>query len=113
VRFAVAAVLLAFVAVPAAAAEPWLGRWAEDAKFCTTPGESGNETPMTFTRTTARWFGTCHIRSSRKQGAVWVLRAKCPSAREPLRIHLSMEGDKLKAFWGEAHPQVMVRCPAS
>lgn len=107
---------LLFVAVlgaaPASAAEPWLGRWAEDAKYCTRSGESGNETPMTFTRTTARWFGTCTIRSIRKQGNAWALKAKCPKAAAPLDIHLSMEGDKLKAFWGEAHPQLMARCPS-
>ena len=104
--------VLAFGAAPAAAAEPWLGRWAEDAKYCTKPGESGNETPMTFTRTTARWFGTCKIRSIRKQGRVWALKAKCPSSSPLLDIRLSMQGDKLEAFWGEAHPQIMTRCPS-
>ncbi len=110
-RLALLFVLLLF-ASPAAAAEPWLGRWAEDAKNCTKPGESGNETPMTFTRTTARWFGTCTIRSIRKQGNVWALKAKCPKSSALLDIRLSLEGGKLKAFWGEAHPQLMARCPS-
>ena len=109
--FVFAAVILSLGATPAFSADPWIGRWAEEAKFCTKPGESGNETPMAFTRATARWFRTCRIRSIRKQGATWFLKAKCPSAR-PLRdIRLSMQGKKLEAFWGEAHPQVMVRCP--
>jgi len=107
-----AVALLVCLAGPAFAAEPWLGKWAEDIKFCAKPGNSGNETPMTFTRTTARWFGTCKIHSIRKQGPVWVLKAKCPSARPLLGIHVSMQGEKLEAVWGEAHPQVMVRCPA-
>ena len=93
------------------AADPWIGRWAEETKYCTRSGESGNETPMVFTRTTARWFGTCNIRSIRKQGSVWILNARCPGTKPILQISLSMEGEKLKAFWGEAHPQVMVRCP--
>ena len=109
-RFALLLVLL-LGAAPASAAEPWLGRWAEDATYCTKPGESGNETPMTFTRTTARWFGTCKICSIRKQGNAWALKAKCPGSSAPLDIRLSMEGGKLKAFWGEAHPQLMARCP--
>ena len=108
---ALASAMLLLGITQAHAAEPWIGRWAEEAKYCTRPGESGNETPMTFTRTTARWFGTCSIRSIRKQSSVWVLKAKCPSAKPLLEIRLSMEGEKLKAFWGEAHPQVMVRCP--
>ena len=99
-------------AAPAFAAEPWLGRWAEEAKYCTKPGESGNETPMTFTRTTARWFRTCAIRSIRKQGSAWALKAKCPSSRTPLDIRLRMEGVRLEAYWGEAHPQLMRRCPS-
>jgi hypothetical protein len=102
---------LLLAATRAHAAEPWVGRWAEDARYCTRAGQSANETPMTFTRTTARWFGTCSIRSIRKLGSVWVLKAKCPSAKSLLQINLSMQGEKLKAFWGEAHPQVMVRCP--
>jgi len=102
--------ILAGVA-PAIAAEPWIGRWAEEAKFCTRPGSSGNETPMTFTHTTARWFGTCNIRSIRRQGGSWVLKAKCPRNGATLQIWLSREGEKLRAAWGEAHPQVMVRCP--
>ena len=106
---ALAAVLLGIG--QAQAVEPWIGRWAEETKFCTKPGTSGNETPMAFTRTTARWFGTCQIRSIRKISDTWVLRAKCPSAKPLLKISLSMQGDKLEAFWGEAHPQVMVRCP--
>ena len=109
-RLALLFVLL--LAAPASAAEPWLGRWAEDAKYCSRPGESANETPMAFTRTTARWFGTCTIRSIRKQGNAWALKAKCPRSAAPLDIQLSMEGDKLKAFWGEAHPQLMARCPS-
>ena len=109
-RLALLFVLL-LLAAPASAAEPWIGRWAEEAKFCTKPGESGNETPMTFTRTTARWFRTCQIRSIRKQGSSWALKAKCPSSSALLGIKLRMEGDKLEAYWGEAHPQVMVRCP--
>jgi hypothetical protein len=108
--FVLAAVILSLGATSAFAAEPWIGRWAEETKFCTKPGTSGNETPMAFTRTTARWFGACKIRSIRKQGATWILKAKCPSARPLLDIRLSMQGKKLEAFWGEAHPQVMVRC---
>jgi hypothetical protein len=104
-------IALLLAATSAHAAEPWIGRWAEDVKYCTTPGESANETPMTFTRTTARWFGTCKVSSIRKQGQIWALKARCPSTPAPLDIHLSMQGEKLKAFWGEAHPQVMVRCP--
>lgn len=110
VRALALAVLLLGI-TQARAAEPWIGRWAEERKFCTRPGETGNETPMAFTRTTARWFGTCNIRSIKKQSAVWVLKAKCPSAKPLLEISLSMQGEKLNAFWGEAHPQVMVRCP--
>jgi hypothetical protein len=108
---ALALAVLMLVATPALAAEPWIGRWARETKYCAKPGESGNETPMAFTRTTARWFGTCKIRSIRKQSSVWVLKAKCPSAKSLLQINLSMQGEKLQAFWGEAHPQVMVRCP--
>ena len=104
-------VMLVLGATPAPAAEPWIGRWAEEVQYCTKPGTSGNETPMAFTRTTARWFGTCRIRVIRKQGATWVLKAKCPSAKPLLDIRLSMQGKKLEAFWGEAHPQVMARCP--
>jgi hypothetical protein len=111
VKLALLFVLL-LVAAPASAAEPWLGRWAEDTKYCTKPGESGNETSMTFTPTTARWFRTCTIRSIRKQGSAWALKAKCPSSPAPLDISLRMEGDRLKAFWGEAHPQLMTRCPS-
>lgn len=106
--FALAALL--WDVTQARAAEPWIGRWAEETKYCTKPGESGNETPMAFTRTTARWFGTCSIRSIGKQSSVWILKAKCPSAKPLLEIRLSMEGEKLRAVWGEAHPQVMVRC---
>jgi len=106
----VMALLLA--ATRAHAAEPWIGRWAEDVKYCTKAGESGNETPMTFTRTTARWFGTCNIRSIRKQHDSWILSAKCPSTPGLLRIHLRIEGDRLKAFWGEAHPLMLARCPS-
>ena len=94
----------------AQATEPWIGRWAEERKYCTSPGESGNEMPMAFTRTTARWFRPCNIRSIKKQSAVWVLKAKCPSVKPLLEIRLSMQGEKLRAVWGEAHPQVMVRC---
>jgi hypothetical protein len=108
---AVALAALLFGVTQAHAAEPWIGRWAEETKYCTRAGESGSETPMAFMRTTARWFGTCSIRSIRKQGSVWVLRTKCPSAKPLLEIRLSMQGEKLKAVWGEAHPQVMVRCP--
>ena len=110
-RLALLFVLLLF-AGPASAAEPWLGRWAEDAKNCTKPGEFGNETPMALTRTTARWFRTCTIRSIRRQGDAWALKAKCPSSRAPLDIRLGMKGDRLEAFWGEAHPQLMTRCPS-
>ena len=109
-RAAAAFLLLLLAPAHLHAAEPWLGRWAEDAKYCAKPGESGNETPMTFTRTSARWFGTCKIRSVRTQGKSWVLSTKCPSSAAPLRIHLHMEGDRLKAFWGEAHPLLMARC---
>jgi hypothetical protein len=80
-------------------------------RYCTRAGESGNETPMVFTHTTARWFGTCKIRSIRKQSSVWVLKAKSPSAKPLLEIRLSMLNEKLKAVWGEAHPQMMARCP--
>jgi len=108
---ALALILLLLGITQAHAAEPWIGRWAEETKYCIRPGESGNETPMVFTRTTARWFGTCNIRSIRKQSSAWVMKAKCPSTKPLLDISLSMQGEKLKAFWGEAHPQVMVRCP--
>jgi hypothetical protein len=108
---ALALAALLFGVTQAHSAESWIGRWAEETKFCTRPGESGNETPMVFSRTTARWFGTCNIRSIKKQSDVWVLKAKCPSARPLLEIRLSIQGERLKAFWGEAHPQVMVRCP--
>jgi hypothetical protein len=104
------ALVFAIGVAPAFAAEPWIGRWAEEQKFCTRPGESGNETPMAFTRTTARWFGTCKIRSIGRQGKSWSLKAKCPGARALLVIKLRMEGEKLEAYWGEAHPQVMARC---
>ncbi len=110
VRATALAVLLLGV-TQAHAAEPWIGRWAEETKYCTKPGESGNETPMVFTRTTARWFGTCNIRSIKKQSSVWVLSVKCPSVKPLLEISLSMQREELKAFWGEAHPQVMRRCP--
>ena len=110
-KWMLATSLLVLNATFAFAAEPWIGRWAEETRFCARPGESGNETPMTFTRTTARWFGNCKVRSIRKQGATWALKVKCPSARPLLGIKLSMQGNKLEAYWGEAHPQVMARCP--
>src|SRR5262245_46848453 len=101
-RLPVAPMLAAFVAVPAHAAEPYLGRWAENPAWCAHKrGTAG--LPNRITRRSIETFASsCRVLSVKRDGAVWRIRTICrdegQADHEPrtrVTLVLRVDGDLL------------------
>ncbi len=110
---AVAAVVV-FWAATAVAAEPWLGRWIVDPKFCTEVGDTSDTMPLIIRPKSLEWFvARCTYRSATRRGDRWHLDARCSAegSRGPTPIVLQIEGERLMVRWGGGRPIEMRRCP--
>ena len=93
--------LLFAATIPALAASPYEGRWAEDLAWC---GKSGtDETPIVITRRAVEQFASrCAVQSVRRQQATWTMQTLCrdegQDTREkpaPVTFVLRVDGDRL------------------
>jgi hypothetical protein len=100
------------VIAPAAAGEPFDGRWAADAQACT--GESDATARLVVTSLTLRWReAACVIRRSYRLGDAWNIGARCiadgASANVPIRLEL--RGGRLLLDWAGTPAEELKRCP--
>lgn len=109
------AVLLTVLWVsPALAAEPWLGRWVSDLKYCKDEGDTAETMPLILRERTIEWFvARCTYRGATKRGDTWRISARCSAEGEtsPTTIALRMRGSKLAIGWGKAPVEERQRCP--
>jgi hypothetical protein len=83
------------------AAEPYEGRWSEEAAWCKTP--RGDEAPTTITAKSIDQFASsCRILSVARKGTEWRIRTSCrdegqseKEPRIPNTFTLRLDGDKL------------------
>jgi hypothetical protein len=112
-RVLAAAVSLALAATAASAAEPWIGRWAADARTCT--GEGDNALwPVLVTPSALRWpAALCTVHTSYKVGNAWHVSGRCwgEGVVSMIPMRLQMRGDRLVFDWGRARTEELRRCP--
>ena len=77
-RGAASLALLLTFALPALAASPYEGRWAEDPVWCGRTRASGDEIPIVITRSAVEQFASsCAVQSVRRSSATWTLQTLC------------------------------------
>jgi hypothetical protein len=110
---AVAAALL--FAGAAEAAEPWIGRWIIDPKFCKEVGDTTETMPLILRAKSLKWYTTrCSYHSgATRRGESWHIDARCSGEgkRSRIPIVLQVKGDRMVMRWGDAKPDEMRRCP--
>jgi hypothetical protein len=107
------AVLLAgalALAMPAAAGEPFDGRWASDAQGC------GSAAPsfVVVDALSLQWHeAACVVRTSYRVGPAWHIGARCwgEGAVSSVPITLRMRGERLVLDWAGAPTEELRRCP--
>ena len=114
-KLAAAALAAAVILSPvmASAAEPWLGRWIVEPKFCTEQGDTSETMPLIVTARTLEWFvARCTYSSATQRGGRWHLNARCSvdGSRGPTPIVLQIKGERLVVRWGGESPIEMQRC---
>ncbi len=114
-KLAAAALAAAVIVSPAgaSAAEPWLGRWIVDPKFCTEQGDTSETMPLIVKARTLEWFvARCTYSSATRRGDRWHLNARCSTEgiRGPMPIVLQIKGERLVVRWDGGSPIEMQRC---
>jgi len=110
VRAAALAACVCAAAAPARAAEPFDGRWAADARACTT------ESAASLLRVNAlslQWGdAACVVRTSYRVRDVWHIDARCwgEGAISSVPIALRMRGEHLLLRWAGAPAEELWRC---
>jgi hypothetical protein len=98
---------------PAAAAEPWTGRWAIDPQGCQIDGDTSETAPLYATKTTLKWFvASCKIRRMYKTGETVHIQARCSAEgiTSATPITLRPKGDRMAVTWGGSPVEEMRRC---
>jgi hypothetical protein len=110
---ALAAVLVCGLpARPAAADDPFRGRWASDLAGCA--GGGAANAPLTVTATSVSWSkSTCTIKKSYRIGDTLALQANCSGGGRTgvIPIGLTLRGrDRLSVIWDQTPAGEMRRC---
>jgi len=113
-------VLVLAPAPDARAAQPYEGRWAEDAAWCRNTRKSGtDEMPVTITRRSIETFAAmCRVLSAvRTSRAVWRLRTSCrdegqteDESRARINFVLRVDGNRLY-LRDDTGVSNLTRCP--
>jgi hypothetical protein len=112
-----ATIALLLAVLPAAqAAEPYEGRWAEKAEWCSKTGT--DEAPITITRRSIETFASsCRVVSIQGKHPLWRIRTLCrdegqdeKEKRTPVTFSLRVDGDRL-AMRDDSGLQNYTRCP--
>jgi hypothetical protein len=108
-RRLVSAVCTLLAASPAAAAEPFDGRWAADASACA----GAHSGPLVVTSQSLSWPGAvCVVGSSYRVRDAWHIAARCVGEGmvSNVAIKLTMRGERLVLDWPRARPEELRRC---
>jgi hypothetical protein len=110
--------LISLAAGPALAAEPFEGRWAEEAAWCARPDRASDETAIRLGMRELVFFAsTCTVTRIVALPPVFRIAAQCRDEGENLAVRVAMQfvlnvtGDRLsltEKSWGT---QTYVRCP--
>jgi hypothetical protein len=95
--------LLLAVPLPALAASPYEGRWAEQAAWCSRTRADGDESPIRITaRAVEQFASSCAVQSVRRKAGTWTLQTLCRdegedanAKRTPNSFVLRVDGDQL------------------
>lgn len=107
------AVALSFLASPAFATEPQVGRWAVEAQNCNGGGDTQKSAPLTVTPTTVAWAAEfCTIGKMYKADQALYIEGRCSSGGTMTKhpITLQMKGERLAVTWNGERIQEMQRC---
>ena len=108
-RFVLAACAIV-AAMPAYAAEPFIGRWAVNAAACSGPGDTPANAVLVATATSLSWLGSyCRVGKIYKVGEAIYLEARCWDAGD-LPATLVVQGDRMQVTWNRARLPDMRRC---
>ena len=95
---------------PAAAAEPFVGRWAVSANGCTGRGDTPVTAVLAASDTTLSWFaGNCRIGKMYKVGTAAYLLVHCGGDGD-VPVTLAPQGDRMKVTWNRARAVDLQRC---
>jgi hypothetical protein len=104
-----AAVLLCG-ALPAIAAEPWVGRWAVNQSACGFGGNSPSTAALVVNDTSLNWFsGPCRIGKMYKLGHTAYIEARCGDING-VPVTLEPRGDRLRVTWNRGKAEDLLRC---
>ena len=96
----------------ASAGEPFDGRWAADAKVCSSDGPA---MPLLVVDTlTLRWRdAACSVRTSYRVRDAWHIGARCwaDGVASDVAIKLKVHGDRLVLDWEGTPEKELRRCP--
>lgn len=108
----IAVCVVAVLASPSLAGEPFDGRWAHDAQGC--GAENGAMALLVVTPFSVRWReAACAIRTSYRLNDAWNIGARCWSdgATANVPIRLEVRGERLLLDWAGAPAEELRRCP--
>jgi hypothetical protein len=123
-RLCLTSILAAIALSPAQAAEPYLGRWAEDPAWCANSASNTDDVPIAITARAIEFYATyCRVLSVTRQGGArrssWRIRTSCrgegESEKEPrtrMTFLLRVSGNRLEMRDGTG-VQTFTRCPPS
>jgi hypothetical protein len=111
-RAAVLTLCVLAIAIPAAAAETFDGRWAADAQVC--ESEDNAMLLLVVTPLLLRWRdAACAVRTSYRVRDAWHIGAQCwaGSTSGNVAIKLQMRGERLVLGWAGVPAAELRRCP--
>jgi hypothetical protein len=111
-RAAVLTLCVLAIAIPAAAAETFNGRWAADAQVC--ESEDNAMLLLVVTPLLLRWRdAACAMRTSYRVRDAWHIAAQCWAGGSTgnVAIKLQLRGERLMLSWAGASPAELRRCP--
>jgi hypothetical protein len=93
-------------------AEPFVGRWAADAKACSHKAAKNGHVPTVIETSRARaGDATCSFTDKRQVGSTWRFAAQCASGAEKWTAHIELAVVANRLTWtSERGAQVYVRC---